>query len=70
MYIVAHQFLYDPQYVILSSLDVMLVSHDGDLIRLGAVFVGQLNADPVVVPYLVDGGSLAADDVRVVLWVD
>ena len=48
----------------------MLIAHDGDLVSVWPVLVGQLDANIVVVADLVDGCSLSADDVRVILGID
>ena len=48
----------------------MLIAHDRYLVRVGTVFVRQLDAYAVVVADLVYCGSLAADNVRVVLGVN
>ena len=45
----------------------MLISHDGDITGIGTVLVRQLDAYAMVVPNLIDGRSLTANDVGVIL---
>lgn len=64
-----HQLLHDLEDVFLSCLHLVLVTCDGDVVLVRPVLVRQLDPHVVIVPDLVDGGPLLADDVRVVLGV-
>lgn len=44
----------------------MLVTCDSDVFSIGAILVGQLDLDVMVISDLVDGGPFLSDDVRVV----
>lgn len=62
--------MYDLQDVLLCSLHLVFVAHDHDFIGIGAVFVGKLDANVVVIADFVDGGTFTANDVWVVLRIN
>ena len=68
--IIPHQVMYNLQDVLLCSLHLMFVPHDHDFIGIGAVFVGKLDANVVVITDFVDGGTFTANDVWVVLRIN